>query len=193
MAINCHKCGEELIGAVNRCWKCGSKYEKIERSNRPPICRPPVLAAYLQADVDAITSVIDADILEPEIIEQDEATQNAEEEVVVEEVETASELPQNQPWESAKEWFVTPAGQFTANTIAIAVLYLLVWVAWPFAIISMLVVAWSIRNIHHRQTTKTLIAFIMANILLAESVLKLIMVITLWQTGNTFSSYVLGS
>src|SRR5262245_6556603 len=23
MAVHCSKCGEELLGAVNRCWKCG--------------------------------------------------------------------------------------------------------------------------------------------------------------------------
>jgi hypothetical protein len=26
MAIHCTKCGEELLGAVNRCWRCGQSY-----------------------------------------------------------------------------------------------------------------------------------------------------------------------
>ena len=26
MAVTCSKCGEELLGAVNRCWRCGAKF-----------------------------------------------------------------------------------------------------------------------------------------------------------------------
>ncbi len=26
MAVHCSKCGEELLGAVNRCWRCGQTY-----------------------------------------------------------------------------------------------------------------------------------------------------------------------
>ena len=26
MAVRCSKCGEELLGPVNRCWKCGQQF-----------------------------------------------------------------------------------------------------------------------------------------------------------------------
>ncbi len=48
MAVRCSKCGEELLGAVNRCWKCGQMFAlhpEIDgtppvRSERPPTNEP---------------------------------------------------------------------------------------------------------------------------------------------------------
>jgi hypothetical protein len=38
MAVHCAKCGEELLGAVNRCWKCGQNFElRPEIDGRPPV------------------------------------------------------------------------------------------------------------------------------------------------------------
>jgi hypothetical protein len=38
MAVHCAKCGEELLGAVNRCWKCGQKFDlRPEIDGRPPV------------------------------------------------------------------------------------------------------------------------------------------------------------
>jgi hypothetical protein len=38
MAVRCSKCGEELLGAVNRCWKCGQMFAlHPEIDGRPPI------------------------------------------------------------------------------------------------------------------------------------------------------------
>lgn len=38
MAVRCAKCGEELLGAVNRCWKCGQQFElRPEIDGRPPV------------------------------------------------------------------------------------------------------------------------------------------------------------
>jgi hypothetical protein len=34
VAIHCSKCGEELLGAVNRCWRCGQAYA-VSPSNTP--------------------------------------------------------------------------------------------------------------------------------------------------------------
>jgi hypothetical protein len=37
-AVRCSKCGEELLGAVNRCWKCGQAYAlPPEKDGRPPV------------------------------------------------------------------------------------------------------------------------------------------------------------
>ena len=45
MAVHCTKCGEELLGAVNRCWKCGQTFEV-----RPPVPEePPVEATAVDA------------------------------------------------------------------------------------------------------------------------------------------------
>jgi hypothetical protein len=38
MAVRCSKCGEELLGAVNRCWKCGQTFAlHPEIDGRPPV------------------------------------------------------------------------------------------------------------------------------------------------------------
>ena len=36
MTIKCEKCGEELLGAVNRCWRCGTKVELGVPASPPP-------------------------------------------------------------------------------------------------------------------------------------------------------------
>jgi hypothetical protein len=35
VAVHCSKCGEELLGAVNRCWRCGQAYA-VPPPNTPP-------------------------------------------------------------------------------------------------------------------------------------------------------------
>jgi hypothetical protein len=38
MAVRCTRCGEELLGAVNRCWKCGQSFPiHAERDGQPPV------------------------------------------------------------------------------------------------------------------------------------------------------------
>ena len=38
MPVHCSKCGEELLGAVNRCWKCGQTFAlPPEMNGRPPV------------------------------------------------------------------------------------------------------------------------------------------------------------
>jgi len=45
MSVRCTRCGEELLGAVNRCWKCGQTFAlRPEIDGRPPV-RPDALAA----------------------------------------------------------------------------------------------------------------------------------------------------
>jgi len=43
MAVLCTKCGEELLGSVNRCWRCG--HEFVSRAGpveQPPLRRSPI-------------------------------------------------------------------------------------------------------------------------------------------------------
>jgi hypothetical protein len=41
MSARCAKCGEELLGAVNRCWKCGQTFAlRPEMDGRPPVRSP---------------------------------------------------------------------------------------------------------------------------------------------------------
>jgi len=63
MSVVCSKCGEELMGAVNRCWKCGTPFirsETVRTSSNsgsenkhttqlqiPPVRRAPILQVYL--------------------------------------------------------------------------------------------------------------------------------------------------
>src|SRR5436190_459879 len=50
MAVTCSNCGEELLGAVNRCWKCGSAFAAPPKTaDEPPVRRAPVPIEQLQA------------------------------------------------------------------------------------------------------------------------------------------------
>ena len=43
MAVTCSKCGEELMGAVNRCWRCGTEFvSRPGQSNVPPVRTAPL-------------------------------------------------------------------------------------------------------------------------------------------------------
>lgn len=87
MSVICSNCGEELMGAVNRCWKCGTPFVRSEtvRSSPqdghgstqtvqlqvPPVRRAPVLPIYLHSDPteeEPITAIIAEEIIEPETI-----------------------------------------------------------------------------------------------------------------------------
>lgn len=49
MAVRCSKCGEELLGPVNRCWKCGQQFTaQAEAGGLPPVRYAPT---DLPADV----------------------------------------------------------------------------------------------------------------------------------------------
>jgi len=60
MAVHCAKCGEELLGAVNRCWKCGQIFARRPemdglppvRMERPPAAGEPLEAIILDDDAD---------------------------------------------------------------------------------------------------------------------------------------------
>jgi len=54
MAVNCAKCGEELLGAVNRCWRCGTMLEsRPGDTDLPPVRRAPI---SLEAKVGPTTA-----------------------------------------------------------------------------------------------------------------------------------------
>ncbi len=57
MAVRCAKCGEELLGAVNRCWKCGTTFAaRPEIDGRPPVRveMPPAEATLNAPPLDAV-------------------------------------------------------------------------------------------------------------------------------------------
>src|SRR5262245_20875352 len=45
MAVHCARCGEELLGAVNRCWKCGQEFRARPTVEGLPPVRDEVVAA----------------------------------------------------------------------------------------------------------------------------------------------------
>lgn len=63
MTVFCAKCGTELLGAVNRCWKCGLPVvSSADNSPLPPVRRAPVLGPLHVPPWEAIS----AEVLEPE-------------------------------------------------------------------------------------------------------------------------------
>ena len=60
MSVECAKCGEELMGSVNRCWSCGQEFvATIDEGNRPPIRRAPILAESLNVFVADVSDQSD--------------------------------------------------------------------------------------------------------------------------------------
>ncbi len=62
MMVHCGKCGAELLGAVNRCWKCGQAVvSRSDAASVPPVRRPPVAGPLLVAPWEALTpAIVDA-------------------------------------------------------------------------------------------------------------------------------------
>lgn len=43
MEVSCSRCGAELLGAVNRCWRCGQPVlSRSDGTDSPPVRRPPL-------------------------------------------------------------------------------------------------------------------------------------------------------
>lgn len=64
MAVQCAKCGEELMGSVNRCWRCGQEFvARRADGDLPPVRRTPVVDASIAVLV-AEFSEIDSTSLE---------------------------------------------------------------------------------------------------------------------------------
>ena len=71
MAVQCAECGEELLGSVNRCWRCG--HELVSRAGSaelPPLRRAPIsdlLDGALAAEVIDVLENSESDqAIEPE-------------------------------------------------------------------------------------------------------------------------------
>ncbi|HJN08499.1 MAG TPA: hypothetical protein QF564_07385 [Pirellulaceae bacterium] len=67
MSVFCAKCGEELLGAINRCWRCGTEYEsRSGQVDIPPLRRAPIRAPLdgsLEAEIiDSETAIDDSDV-----------------------------------------------------------------------------------------------------------------------------------
>lgn len=65
MAVKCSNCGEELLGAVNRCWKCGAAFVAPPTPAAvPPVRRSPIAVIYPppeKAASDVVMAVSTAD------------------------------------------------------------------------------------------------------------------------------------
>lgn len=70
MAVRCSRCGEELLGAVNRCWKCGQDFQV-----RPTVDGLPPVRAEVVAATAAAATATGGQALEARIV--DDAAQTA--------------------------------------------------------------------------------------------------------------------
>ncbi|MEX2174412.1 MAG: hypothetical protein WD872_08620 [Pirellulaceae bacterium] len=68
MTVRCAHCGEELLGAVNRCWKCGRQF-----ANHPGADGLPPVRAELAASLSLATSPATAEPLEARVLDDDDA------------------------------------------------------------------------------------------------------------------------
>jgi hypothetical protein len=48
MSVKCAQCGEELLGAVNRCWRCGTLLQSRDGNDAPPVIVTPRVVTAVQ-------------------------------------------------------------------------------------------------------------------------------------------------
>jgi len=65
MTVRCTRCGEELMGAVNRCWKCGQQFQA-----RPTVEGLPPVRAELVAAAAAVESLSAGEALEAKVLDE---------------------------------------------------------------------------------------------------------------------------
>jgi hypothetical protein len=52
MKAHCGYCGEEILGAVNRCWRCGHRFRRLPAADgQPPVRREPVASSLVTVTV----------------------------------------------------------------------------------------------------------------------------------------------
>jgi len=64
MTVRCSRCGEELLGAVNRCWKCGQQFQARPTVDGLPPVRADVVAAAAAAVSPPAGEVLEARVLD---------------------------------------------------------------------------------------------------------------------------------
>ena len=64
MAVRCSRCGEELLGAVNRCWKCGLAFQVRPTVEGLPPVRAEVVAAAAAVAAMPAGQAVEARVLE---------------------------------------------------------------------------------------------------------------------------------
>jgi len=63
MTVRCSRCGEELLGAVNRCWKCGQAFQARPTVDGLPPVRAEVIAAAATAGSLPAGQAVEARVL----------------------------------------------------------------------------------------------------------------------------------
>jgi hypothetical protein len=64
MTVRCAHCGEELMGAVNRCWKCGQQFvARPTVDGLPPVRVDPAVLASPSSSPAASTEALEARVL----------------------------------------------------------------------------------------------------------------------------------
>jgi hypothetical protein len=73
MTVRCAHCGEELLGAVNRCWKCGQSF-----SAQPTVDGLPPVRSQAPAAAAVGAAVAQAEAIEARVLDDDQAGPLAE-------------------------------------------------------------------------------------------------------------------
>jgi hypothetical protein len=70
MTVRCAQCGEELLGAVNRCWKCGQQFvARPTVEGLPPVRVEPAALAAAGAMSSATSEASSAEPLEARVLD----------------------------------------------------------------------------------------------------------------------------
>ncbi|WP_158262185.1 MULTISPECIES: hypothetical protein [Pirellulaceae] len=183
MSVTCDKCGEELMGAVNRCWKCGTQFKRVESAPIPPIRRSPVLAAYVQPIADAPPITIENEVYE----------------AVLEEEPSPASPSQAEPEEHSRN---SPPTAFdpakldypSLSNSALAVMASFMAMYSSFAIpLGLVASVLSIHLLNHRRSITRWIGFALGVIALIMTLACLISSVYAWWTGGNLYRALMGT
>lgn len=156
------------MGAVNRCWKCGTTFARVEADDQPPIRRAPVLAAYLAPTV----------------------AQPPEEIYLAETIEPAS------PVTTSGSVWKTWLRQLDHASLAAAVLgFFACWAsyysAWGIPL-GAVAVAWGANRIRRQRTSTTWAAFLLGILAMLFALVRLMAFLYNWMTGANLFVLLIG-
>lgn len=179
MSTTCSHCGETLMGAVNRCWRCGTTFAEPMIADAPPIRRLAILPEYLDPQYeeawqrkDTATQVSEDGIYDAEIYDAqlgDPSSPSAD----------SPETPPPQRWRPTREQSIEGA----LLLVAIGALMFTFFTPWgiPLTIVALVLTA---GRIHLRQSRLGWTAFLFALFALILSIARATLLLYQWTYPN---------
>lgn len=174
MSTTCSHCGEALMGAVNRCWRCGTTFAEPTIADAPPIRRLAILPEYLEPQYGearqrryAASQIGEVDIYEAELGESSSPP-----------TDSSLATPPARWRPSLAQWIET-----ALLLVAMGALLFTFFTPWgiPLTFLALILTA---ARIHHQQSRLGWAAFIFALFSLVLCIARAVLLLYQWTYPN---------